>query len=267
MHALLAQPGGVSALLGDAAQAEALERVLRGWVEGAPRSVAEVEAERRRLLMARLSLKAECDVSTEADLRQLYKQQAEAVLHTMLSPRVMADESPTNPVSGRRRVALLLLRCCCGVAGCRCGCLLPRLRRLLHVLRTLHALHAQPHWLHHAAASLQALLAECVEFYMTGTLYGNGSAGTSAGAGVISDSSSGAWVVNPTLLQPGSGAWLLHYGALPFLGFLPLDPGRHNSMERARGPRALTAVCLEELATLLRGWQACRATRAVEARF
>jgi hypothetical protein len=102
-------------------------------------------------------------------------------------------------------------------------------------------------------------VAECVEFFTTGTI----SRATGGGSG---SKASSAWVVNPTLLQPGSRAWRLHYGALPFLGYLPLDHVRHSGLATARGPRALTAACLSELATLLRGWQACRTARTVQAR-
>lgn len=90
-----------------------------------------------------------------------------------------------------------------------------------------------------------------------GTIYGDADSG---GKG-------DGWAVNPTLLQPGSRAWLLHYGALPFLAFMPLNPGRHAGLAAASGPRALTRACLAELATTLRGWQACRAACTVQARF
>lgn len=73
--------------------------------------------------------------------------------------------------------------------------------------------------------------------------------------------------MNPTLLQPGSRAWLLHYGALPFLPFMPLDLGRHAGLTAAPGPRALTRACVSELAALVRGWQACQHARVVQARF
>lgn len=82
---------------------------------------------------------------------------------------------------------------------------------------------------------LQALKDEVVEYFMTGTI--SPSPSGSSGGG-----SSDGWAVNPTLLQPGSGRWLLHYGALPFLGFVPLDPAKHADIAAASGLRALTEV-------------------------
>lgn len=77
---------------------------------------------------------------------------------------------------------------------------------------------------------LQALKAECVEFLSTGSIYP-----PAVGSG-------GGWTANPTLLQPGSRAWQVHYGALPFLGYVPLDPAKHGGLVRAQGPRQLTEV-------------------------
>ena len=78
---------------------------------------------------------------------------------------------------------------------------------------------------------------------MTGTIY---RPSITAGAGGCvqqgSSSAQGGWVVNRTLLQPGSRKWLLHYGALPFASFLPLDPAKHAGIASAKGPRELTEV-------------------------
>ena len=85
IRTLLSQPDVLREQAGDGATAEVLESVLRGWVEpGAARSVAEVEAERRRLLLARLSVKVGHTVSTDAELRSLQKGLADAVLHNLL---------------------------------------------------------------------------------------------------------------------------------------------------------------------------------------
>lgn len=60
---------------------------------------------------------------------------------------------------------------------------------------------------------LQALKDEVVEYFMTGT-------------------------ISPVMPV----RWLLHYGALPFLGFVPLDPAKHADIAAASGLRALTEV-------------------------
>ncbi len=102
---LLSRPDVLREQAGDAATAEVLESVLRGWVEpGAARSVAEVEAERRRLVLARLSVKVGHTVSTDAELRSLQKGLADAVLHNLLpwprrDGRQGGDDRP-NQASG-----------------------------------------------------------------------------------------------------------------------------------------------------------------------
>ena len=78
---------------------------------------------------------------------------------------------------------------------------------------------------------LQALVSECVWYFNTGSIC---RPEVSAGAT--------AWAANPTLLQPGSRRWSIHYGALPFLSFIPLDPARHAGLLTSKGPRALTQV-------------------------
>ncbi len=110
-------------------------------------------------------------------------------------------------------------------------------------------------------SALQALVDECLDYFTTGSIYCNAGSSSSSSSG-----STDGWVVNPTLLTPGSRAWQLHYGALPFQSFLPLDPERHAGIAAAPGPRALTQACLADMAALLRGWQACRAARAVSVR-
>ncbi|KAL4422968.1 hypothetical protein ABPG75_009165 [Micractinium tetrahymenae] len=86
VRALLAAPGGPAAQAGDAATARVLESVLRGWVEGgSARGVGEVEAERRRLLRARLSTRMGGQrVGSDEQMRQVYQQQAVAALHRLL---------------------------------------------------------------------------------------------------------------------------------------------------------------------------------------
>lgn len=157
MRELLAQPDALRAQAGDASTAAVLERVLRGWVEGAPRGVAAVEAERRRLLLARLSTKAGQRVSTDEQLRSLYGGQAEAALqHVLPWPRPSDCQGlgGTYPVSRRAGLwpdACLPARC----LPARC---LPA-RSLPAGLDQRSAGPAPP---------LQALAAECVEYFMTG---------------------------------------------------------------------------------------------------
>lgn len=92
-------------------------------------------------------------------------------------------------------------------------------------------------------------MAECVEFLASSSVYREGAAPASA--------------TNPTLLQPGSRKWLVHYAALPFLGYFPLEPAKHPGIAASQGPRALTQACLSELAALVRGWKACLAAQRV----
>lgn len=76
--------------------------------------------------------------------------------------------------------------------------------------------------------TLQSLRDVCLEFLITGSIYRTPTATNDASsgggsAGGSSTTPTDGWAVNPTLLHPGSRAWLVHYGALPFLSFLPLD--------------------------------------------
>lgn len=112
---LLADPRALRDQAGDAGTAAVLERVLRGWVEGAPRGVAEVEEERRRLLAARLSTKAGRRVSTAEDMRAVYQGQAEAAVASVLPwpRRGSSDVCLSNPVSGGRGAAMPHHHRCC----------------------------------------------------------------------------------------------------------------------------------------------------------
>lgn len=74
-------------------------------------------------------------------------------------------------------------------------------------------------------------MAECVWHFNTGSIYRPEVAERTT-----------AMAANPTLLQPGSRRWSIHYGALPFLSYMPLDPARHAGLVTSKGPRALTQV-------------------------
>ena len=88
VRALLSPGGGLGGYAGYAEQAAALQRVMRGWLEGAPRGVAEVERERQLLLLARMSTKLGRRISTAAELLEVHRWQAIGALQNLLpSPR------------------------------------------------------------------------------------------------------------------------------------------------------------------------------------
>lgn len=67
--------------------------------------------------------------------------------------------------------------------------------------------------------------AECQSYLSEGSVYPRDTE---------TPTSASDWAANPTLLDPVTRGWTLHYGACPFLGYSPLDGGQH--------PRALTLV-------------------------
>jgi hypothetical protein len=77
------------------------------------------------------------------------------------------------------------------------------------------------------------LLAEVREYLEAGSIYGLDAAAAAGGS---------TWAANPTLLEPHTQRWKLHYSASPFHAFIPLDPAKHGGIYDASEPRALTQV-------------------------
>lgn len=68
------------------------------------------------------------------------------------------------------------------------------------------------------------------------------------------------WAANPTLLDPVTWKWLVHYGCCPFLSFIPFSQQAlkfATSRFSAGDSKPLTEACLMELKSLVQGRQAC----------
>ena len=70
------------------------------------------------------------------------------------------------------------------------------------------------------------------------------------------------WAGNPTLLEPGDGAWHVWYGAAPFLSYLPMHCPR-SKLKSSKKP--LTTCCFEEFRVLASG--RCRAEGRTNMRY
>ncbi|KAL4517437.1 hypothetical protein Ndes2437B_g06668 [Nannochloris sp. 'desiccata'] len=65
------------------------------------------------------------------------------------------------------------------------------------------------------------------------------------------------WVGNPTLLEPGSGGWYVHYGAAPFLSYLPMKYSQSEKKSKgntkSKSSKPLTESCFAEFRALASG--------------
>jgi hypothetical protein len=96
---LLGAPDGLRSWVGDPAQAASLQEVLQGWLQPAP-PVQEVLEERRRLQLARVSLRAGRQLSGDADMASVFSGLAVAVLETLLPWPTKSDGS--LPATGNK---------------------------------------------------------------------------------------------------------------------------------------------------------------------
>jgi hypothetical protein len=102
VRGLLAQPDRLAQQLGSAAEVARFQGVLRGWLEAQP-SVEAVQEERRRLQMARLSLKQGRQFSTAAEVEELHGGYAAAILSRLL-PWPSLDGGNSAAVSNKVRL-------------------------------------------------------------------------------------------------------------------------------------------------------------------
>ncbi|BDA51223.1 hypothetical protein COCOBI_18-1000 [Coccomyxa sp. Obi] len=73
------------------------------------------------------------------------------------------------------------------------------------------------------------------------------------------------WVTNPTLLHPATGAWEVHYAALPYASFFPFDQGEDISTN-LRYSTQIAKVCIRKFTELVAGFQACAASVKISVR-
>lgn len=64
--------------------------------------------------------------------------------------------------------------------------------------------------------------------------------------------------VNPTMLQPGSGAWHVHYNAFPYAAYAPLPIAPLKALaQRGSGPQGLLVrACMTKLRRGVAAYQA-----------
>lgn len=101
---------------------------------------------------------------------------------------------------------------------------------------------------------------ECKEYLRTGSIYPTAlETILSAQKGSQAQGGSAKRVANPTLLDPGTWEWRLHYGAAPFLSYLPLSPQGERAAVAAIASKEsstpLTTACFEEFRALAMGRQ------------
>jgi hypothetical protein len=106
------------------------------------------------------------------------------------------------------------------------------------------------------------VLKECKLYLQTGSTY---PVDVEKIVGKIAESE---WMPNPTLLDPATWEWCLHYGSAPFLSYFPLSLEVEQtvcSKARSGDLRALTFACFQEFRALAAGRK--RAVNNVTLRF